>query len=83
MHNTRLAQWGLTSLKVLASQVKHPKDLLKVDDLRVGPLTASGLSDKSLNYLTEDDRTLAVREFEVEEFLEPAGKDFVDELVYR
>ncbi len=70
------------ALKVLASQVKQPIDLLKVDDFRVGLLTASGLSDKSLNYLTEDDRTLAIKGL-IEEFLEPAGKDFVDELVYR
>ncbi|MCZ2247525.1 MAG: restriction endonuclease [Bacteroidia bacterium] len=70
------------ALKALASQVKKPKDLLKVKDLRVGLLTASGLSDKSLNYLTEDDRTLAIKGL-IEKFLEPAGESFIDELVYR
>ena len=70
------------ALKALASQVKKPKDLLKVKDLRVGLLTASGLSDKSLNYLTEDDRTLAIKGL-IENYLEPAGKSFIDELVYR
>ena len=70
------------ALKALASQVKNPKDLLKVKDLRVGLLTASGLSDKSLNYLTEDDRTLAIKGL-IEKFLEPAGESFIDELVYR
>ncbi|MBI4645858.1 MAG: restriction endonuclease [Bacteroidia bacterium] len=70
------------ALKSLANQVKKPKDLLQVTDLRVGLLTASGLSDKSLNYLTEDDRTLAIK-YLIEKFLEPAGENFIDELVYR
>jgi type II restriction enzyme len=70
------------ALKILASQVKKPKDLLTVQDLRVGLLTASGLSDKSLNHLTEDDKTLAIKGL-IEKFLEPAGESFIDELVYR
>jgi len=70
------------ALKALASQVKQPKQLLKMDELRVGLLTASGMSDKSLNYLTEGDRKLAIKAL-IEKFLEPAGKDFVDELIYR
>ncbi len=70
------------ALKALANKVKKPKNLLQVEDLRVGLLTASGLSDKSLNYLTEDDKTLAIKGL-IEEFLEPAGENFIDELVYR
>jgi hypothetical protein len=70
------------ALKALASQVKKTKDLLQVKDLRIGLLVASGLSDKSLNYLTEDDRTLAIKGL-IEKFLEPAGESFIDELVYR
>lgn len=70
------------ALKALASQIKKPKDLLQVKDLRIALLTASGLSDKSLNYLTEDDRTLAIKGL-IEKFLEPAGDNFIDELVYR
>lgn len=69
-------------LKSLANRVSKPKDLLEVKDLRVGLLTASGLSEKSLNYLTEEDKTLAIKGM-IEEFLEPAGESFVDELVYR
>lgn len=69
-------------MKALASQAKEPKDLLSLPDLRVGLLAASGLSDKSLNYLTEQDKTLAIKEL-IEKFLEPAGKDFINELVYR
>ncbi len=70
------------ALKALASQVKKPKDLLQAKDLRVGLLTASGLSDKSLNYLNDDDRTVAIKGL-IEKFLDPAGENFIDELVYR
>lgn len=70
------------ALKALSSKAKRPIDLLQLDDLRVGLLTASGLSDKSLKYLTEDDRTIAIQGF-IKEFLEPAGDSFIDELVYR
>lgn len=70
------------ALKALASQVKKPRDLLEMKDLRVGLLTASGLSDKSLNYLIEEDRTIAIKGL-IEKFLEPAGDNFIDELVYR
>ncbi len=70
------------ALKQLATKVKKPVDLLKLKDLRVGLLTASGLSEKSLNYLTEEDRTIAIKGL-IEEFLEPAGYNFIDELVYR
>lgn len=70
------------ALKALASQVKRPIDLLQLKDLRVGLLTASGLSDKSLNYLNDDDRTLAIKGL-IEKFLEPAAENFIDELVYR
>ncbi len=70
------------ALKALANKIKKPIDLLKVGDLRVGLLTASGLSDKSLNYLTEDDKTIAIKGL-IKEFLEPAGAYFIDELVYR
>src|SRR3989304_542254 len=70
------------ALKSLASRVNKPKELLYIKDLRVGLLTASGLSEKSLNYLNEDDRTLAIKGL-IEKFLEPAGDNFIDELVYR
>lgn len=70
------------ALKLLANKVKSPKDLLNLDEVRVGLLTASGLSDKSLNYLTEEDKTLAIKGL-IEEFLEPAGANFIDELIYR
>lgn len=70
------------ALKSLAHEIKKPMDLMKVGGLRVGLLTASGLSDKSLNHLTEEDKSLAIKGL-IKEFLEPAGKDFINELVYR
>jgi len=70
------------ALKTLASQVKKPRDLLKVIDLKFGLLTASGLSDKAMNYLSEEDKIEAIKGL-IENFLEPAGNDFIDELVYR
>jgi len=70
------------ALKSLAGRVSQPRDLPEVKDLRFGLLTASGLSEKSLNYLTEEDKTLAIMQM-IEKFLEPAGDDFIDELVYR
>ncbi len=70
------------TLRIIASRVKKPKDLLQVEDLRAGLLTAAGLSDKSLNQLTEEDKSVAIQGL-IEKFLDPAGKNFTDELVYR
>ena len=70
------------TLKALASKVDHPRKLLTLDDLRKGLIAASGLSNKSLKFLTEEDKTVAILGL-IETFLEPAGKDFPDELVYR
>ncbi|MFZ1977307.1 MAG: AvaI/BsoBI family type II restriction endonuclease, partial [Bacteroidota bacterium] len=70
------------TLKALAGRVARPNDLLNLNDLRVGLLTASGLSEKSLHHLTEDDKTIAIKGL-IEKFLEPAGDDFINELVYR
>lgn len=70
------------ALHVLASNVGNPRNLLDSRDLRKGLLAASGLSDKALKFLTEENKTAAILGL-VETFLEPAGKDFPDELVYR
>lgn len=71
-----------SALKELASQVDSPRKLLELKGLRKGLLAASGLSNKALKFLNEDDRTEAIRDL-VETFLEPAGENFVDELVFR
>lgn len=70
------------SLKVIASNASTPKELITMKEIEKSLLTAAGLSDKSLKYFQEDDRTKAIAEL-VTNFLEPAGTDFVDEVVYR
>lgn len=70
------------TLKSLASRAGRAEDLLCIPQIRNCLLTASGLSDKSLQYFTDDDKTEAIRKM-ISEFLSPAGDGFVDELVYR
>lgn len=70
------------ALKAIASVCKEPIELLGFDEIRSSILTASGISDKASNYLTEDNKNEAIKGL-IKEFLEPAGKYFIDELVYR
>lgn len=70
------------TLKTIASCVETPAKLLEMKEIMPSLLTASGLSDKALNHFTESDKIYAVSQM-VEKFLEPAGKYWVDELVYR
>lgn len=69
-------------LQSVAVQASTPDDLLQMKEIEAGLLTAAGLSDKALTYLTPDDRSQAIKRL-IEEFLEPAGAKFVEELVYR
>jgi len=70
------------ALLVLARSVPIARDLLNVEGLQGGLLAASGLSNKSLSYLDEEDKKVAILGL-VENFLEPAGAEFAEELVYR
>ena len=70
------------TLRNFALKANTPYDLLNIPQIRKGLLTASGLSDKSFKYFSEDDKTEAIMEL-IRNFLEPAGSSFVDELVYR
>ncbi len=70
------------ALKIYASQAKMPKDLLKVREIKNSLLTASGISDKAKNHLREEDKQEAIKGL-IENFLEPSGQSFIDELVYR
>lgn len=70
------------AFKVFASKAKCPDDLLKIQEIRTPLLSASGLSDKALKYFTEEDKNQAIQEL-IDKFLKPAGKDFVEEAVYR
>ena len=69
------------ALKAAANKAKAPVDLLKIDSIRLALLTAAGVSDKALNHLTETDKVEAIQGL-IGNFLERAGDDFVEELVY-
>ena len=66
----------------MVSHTTSPDDFLCMPNIRPFLLTAAGLSDKSMNYLTEDDQTAAIKEL-IEKFLKPAGADYIDEATYR
>ncbi|OPX32934.1 restriction endonuclease [candidate division KSB1 bacterium 4484_188] len=70
------------ALKVAASRASKPNDLLKISEIEKPLLTAAGISDKALKYLTHDDKLEAINRL-IKNFLEPAGNQFVEELVYR
>jgi len=70
------------ALQEAASQAKKPADLLKINGIESGLLTAAGLSDKAANHLQSSDKTYAIKEL-LENFLEPAGAKFVEELIFR
>ena len=71
-----------STLKIMASRANNPRELLDLPQIRQSLLAASGLSDKSLAYFTDEDKTIAIKKL-IEEFLIPAGEHFIDELVYR
>jgi len=70
------------SLKEIASQALNPDDLLNIIEIQPSILVAAGVSDKAAKHLTESDKIKAVKGL-IDDFLKPAGEDFVDELVYR
>ncbi|MGD0730593.1 MAG: AvaI/BsoBI family type II restriction endonuclease [Terracidiphilus sp.] len=70
------------ALKVAAGAARVPKELLGIAQIRPGLVTAAGLSNKALKFMEEDDKTKAIAEL-ITKFLEPAGPNFVEELVFR
>lgn len=69
-------------LKFEAEKANSPIELLNIPSIRPALLAASGLSDKSMKYFSENDMEEAIKEL-IHNFLEPAGSNFTDELVYR
>jgi type II restriction enzyme len=69
-------------LKAIAKKAKKPRDLLSINEIQSSLLTASGISDKARNHLNNEDKKEAILGL-IENFLEPSGHSFVDELVYR
>jgi hypothetical protein len=70
------------SLKAASSQAKAPADLLNIESIQSALLTASGVSDKAMNYLLPQDKIEAIQGL-IAKYLEPAGPAFVEELVFR
>ncbi len=70
------------ALKAAAARAKAPMDLLGMKDIRPALLTAAGVSDKAANHLKEKDKEDAILGL-IKNFLEPAGNEFVEELVFR
>ncbi len=71
------------ALKVEAAKSDKPKELLKNVRIKSPLITASGISDKALNYLNESDIHYIIEKELIEKFLIPTGEKFVEELVYR
>ena len=70
------------ALKAAASKAKTANDLLKMAEIQPALLTAAGVSDKATNHLQDSDKIEAIKGL-IETFLEPAGINFVEELVFR
>ncbi len=70
------------SLKAAASQAGTPVDLFNIESIQPALLTASGVSDKAVNYLLPKDKIEAIQGL-IAKYLEPAGPAFVEELVFR
>ena len=70
------------ALKVSAMRAENPIALLEIKGIRTVLLTAAGFSEKASKHTNETDKTKAIQDF-IKKFLEPAGANFVEELVYR
>jgi hypothetical protein len=70
------------TLKAAASNAPNPAALLSIPGIQAALLTAAGLSDKAAGHMRPQDKTEAIQGL-IDNFLEPAGKAFVEELVFR
>jgi len=70
------------ALQEAASHAENPADLLNIKGINKGLLMAAGLSDKALKHLRSEDKLEAINDL-ITNFLEPAGTNFVEELVFR
>jgi len=70
------------SLRVAAAAAKDPAALLSIQALYGALLTAAGVSDKAAKQMNDNDKDEAIEGF-IAGYLEPAGGEFVEELVYR
>lgn len=69
-------------LKVAAMSAAAPTDLVNVEGIQPALLTAAGVSDKAAGHLQPADKDAAIQGL-IDNFLAPAGPQFVEELVFR
>jgi type II restriction enzyme len=67
---------------ILEQETKNPKDILNLDGIKGSCYEAAGVSVKANSYLSSDDLNEILLEF-IKEFLEPAGSQYIEELIYR
>ncbi len=70
------------ALKIAASVLTQPADLLTMPSIQAALIAATGISDKAANHLDSAAKQKAVQDF-IRNFLDIAGNEWVDELVYR
>ncbi len=70
------------ALKAAASLARTPTQLLKIQEIQRALLTAAGISDKAIAHLQSEDKAEAIHGL-INNFLDPAGENFVEELVFR
>ncbi|SMO93580.1 AvaI/BsoBI family type II restriction endonuclease [Melghirimyces algeriensis] len=70
------------ALKSAASSAETPEELLEIHDIQDALLYASGISDKAKKFLTDVNKKESIENL-IENFLKPAGDEFIDELVFR
>ena len=70
------------SLKAAAFQVTTPASLIDIAGIQAALLTAAGVSNKAAGHMEPHDQEEAIQGL-IKQFLEPAGSNFVEELVFR
>ena len=70
------------ALKAAASRARNPIGLLGIAEIQTALLTAAGVSDKAAKHLEPSNKQEAVEGL-IRKYLEPAGANFVEELVFR
>ncbi len=70
------------ALKAAASKISTPTSLVNIDGIQAALLTAAGVSNKAAGHMEPQDQEEAIQGL-IEQFLEPAGSNFVEELVFR
>jgi len=70
------------ALKAAASKTLTPASLVDIAGIQAALLTAAGVSKKAAGHMEPQDQEEAIQGL-IKQFLEPAGSNFVEELVFR